>query len=163
MSRGAPTRLLVAVLPMVALLATWPDQPALWLVVVVGLLSAGWAWRPESPAGLLALLAVAGWWLVSSDGAVGPGVLVAAVALLGAHLAALLLSYGPPGTVVDRRLVTLWVRRGAVSLLPALVAWGVLRLLDDVVVPDALWAATVAALLVLVLLAAAAVRTEPHR
>lgn len=163
MSRVGPARVLVAVLPLVALLATAPDRPATWLVLLVVLMSGAWAWRPESAVGLLVLLVVAGWWAVSAQASVGPGVLVAALALLAAHLAALLASYGPPGTVLDRRLVLTWLRRGAWSALPALAAWGTLRALADVRVPDVLWTATVATLLVLVLLAAAAVRTDPHR
>ena len=63
----------------------------------------GFAVLPESPSAPRVLLAVLVWWAVALDDGLHPAVLVAAAALLVAHLAAVLASYGPRRDAGRRR------------------------------------------------------------
>ena len=96
-----------------------------------------------------ALLAVLVWWAVAVKGVVQPEVVVAAAALVVAHLAALLASYGPVTLPVDPATLRLWARRGALVLLPAPVAWAVAELLRGEPEQPGIWILGVLGVLVL--------------
>lgn len=117
-------RILLAVLPSVAFLVA-PVQPPVLLVLLVVGASCAWAALPELPVGPLVLLTVMGWWALKVPDPVRPGVLLVALALTGAHVAGLLAAYGPVRAALDRRLVTMWVRRGLLAYVPAPVAYAV--------------------------------------
>ena len=111
----------VAALPVVALLCVGAAGAATptWLVVVVALVSLYWAAVPESAAGAAALAVVAVWWGLELGADVDPFALPAAAALLGAHVAAVVASYGPATMRLDPAVVRLWLRRAALVYLPA--------------------------------------------
>ena len=123
-------RLVILVGPVLALLAGAPAghtaQP-LPLGIVV-LLSAWSALSTESHVLTLASLIVLGWWAVAFDRDVPVWTVGAAAALLAAHVAALLVGYGPVREPMPREVVLLWARRGVLLLtsapLLALVAHG---------------------------------------
>ena len=133
--------------PVVALLMTGPagHWPPWWLVVPLAGLAAAAAAAPDSPmlagAGLLVLV----WWTVSLGDGVPASVLVAAAALVVAHVAALLASYGPRDMPVDRATVLLWVRRGALVLLTVPGAWAAARALQGEPEQPGIWVLGVAA------------------
>ena len=77
------------------------------------------------------MLAVLVWWVVALDDGLHPMVLVAVPALLVTHIASVLASYGPGEMPVERALILLWVRRGALLLLGAPLVWGLAVLLRD--------------------------------
>lgn len=143
------SRVLVAVLPVVALLVA-PARPSVLVVVLVAAGSGVWAAMPESPAGPVVLLSVMVWWALAVPDPLRPGVLAAALALSAAHVAGLLAAYGPARAALDRPLVLVWVRRGLLGTVPAPVAYvAVGRLGGD---PDPLmWPLAVAVLATLVL------------
>lgn len=155
--RGAMVVLVAA-----ALLASAPDLPPTWLLVLVVALAAGWAWRPESSAGAVAIVLVLAWWGIGADDPLRPGLLGAAVALLGAHVAATLASYGPPHLHVERPLVLLWGRRAALCCVPPAVVWPVLLVLDDAPEQPGLWPVALLAVAALVGLASVSVRGDPE-
>ncbi len=113
-------RAAVAVLPVVALLCVRAAGAATppWLVVVVALVSLYWAAVPESAAGAAVLAVVAVWWGLRLGADVDPFALPAAAALLIAHVAAVVASYGPATMRLDPAVVRLWVRRAATIYLP---------------------------------------------
>jgi hypothetical protein len=137
-SRGQwALRLLVLLGPVVALLAQWPSlgPPRPWLVALTLALAGGWALVPESVVGGVVLLVVAFSWVNGLEHRLPLGALVAAAALLVAHLAALLASYGPARLPVSPSVVRVWVRRGVLLFLSAPAVWllarGVGRLPDS--------------------------------
>ncbi|WP_310526455.1 hypothetical protein [Nocardioides sp.] len=141
-------RALVAVLPVVALVVA-PVRPGLVVVGLVVTCSVLWAMFPELAAGPVALVSVMAWWALAVPDPVRPGILLAALALSGAHVAGLLAAYGPARAGLDRRLVVAWVRRGLLAYIAAPVAYAAVVVLDD---PDSLmWPLAVAVLVVLVL------------
>jgi len=88
---------------------------------------------PESHAPLGAVLYLALLWTVSLPDAINGWTLVAAADLLVMHLACTLLSYGPPGLILDRVLLALWRGRAVLCLAGAVLVWLVavaVRLLD---------------------------------
>lgn len=102
-------RALVVALPCLALALAVPQVPHWFVLLAVPLSAAAWARTPDHAVGIVPLVLVAGWW--AARGVVDWRVLVVAVLLLGAHLSAVLLSYGPGTLPVDPRLVRLWLRR----------------------------------------------------
>ncbi|MGB0100216.1 MAG: hypothetical protein WBP61_08030 [Nocardioides sp.] len=140
-------RAVVLLGPLVALLATGPagQWPPWWLVVLVGGLSTAAALAPDSPAGVGAGLVVLGWWALSLSAELPAWVLLAAVALVLAHLAALVASYGPRTMPVDASTALLWARRGAWVLLTVPGAWLVSRLVQGEPEPWGIWVMAVAA------------------
>lgn len=143
-------RAIIAGLPVVALLIA-PVSPSPFVAVLVVAGSLLWASSPELSVGPIVLLAVMVWWALVVPDPVQPRVLLAALALSGAHVAGLLAAYGPARVTLDRTLVLVWVRRGLLAFVAAPVAYAVVVLLDD---PDPrMWplAMTVLVLLVLVL------------
>ncbi len=89
--------------PLVALLARGlaTEWPPLWLVLLVGALAAGWAFAPESVIGAVALLVVGFSWATGLEGRLPIAAVLAAAAMLAAHLAALVASYGPDALPVS--------------------------------------------------------------
>jgi hypothetical protein len=151
-------RLVLFVLPCVALAAALPDVPHPALVVLVVLCAAWWARTPDHPTGAVTLLLVAGWWTV--HGVLDWRVLVVGVLLVAAHVVATLLSYGPATLVVDPRLAVLWARRGLLALVPMPITYVAVRGLDAALAPPWLW--TAAALGTVVLLVVTARLTQPE-
>lgn len=155
-------RLVVLLGPLVALLAAAPagDPPAPWVWVLAVAASTAWAARPDSDVGVLALLLVVVWWALVPGDALHPSVLVAAVAVVAAHVAAVLADAAPAPTPLDPRVVRRWVGRGAVVLVPVPVLWTLARALEGQGAPPGLWPAALLAVL-LVLAALVAVLDRP--
>jgi hypothetical protein len=143
-------RALVGVLPSFALLIAPGRQPAL-LVLLVLAGSLAWATFPEVAIGPVVLLAVMAWWAIKVPDPVRPSVLVAALALSGAHVAGLLAAYGPVRAALDRRLVLMWVRRWLLGFLVAPVAYAAAIGLDEDRAPP-MWPFAVGVLAVLCLI-----------
>lgn len=151
-------RALLFVLPCAALALALPEVPHWAVVTGVVVSSAVWARTPDHAAGVVALVLVGGWW--AAHGVVDWRVLVVAVLLLVAHVAATLVSYGPPRMAVDRGLARLWLARGLLALVPVPVAWLAVRGLDPALAPSWLWLATGAIVVVLLLATARVTRSE---
>lgn len=148
---------------LVALLATglvgvWP---AWWLVAVVGLLAVGYAIVPEAAVGTVAMGFVLAWWGVAFRDGLHPQAILAAAGLVAAHVAGVLVSYGPDTMAVDRATVLLWVRRGALVLTMSPVVWLVAEVVRDQPEPAGIWAAGLVAALACV--AAVAVSYAPGK
>ncbi len=143
-------RAVVVVGTLTALLATglvgaWPRW---WLVVVVAVLAIAFAVSPDSAIGTVAMALVLAWWGLAFRDDVHPQVLVAAVALVVAHVAAMVAAYGPGELAVDPATVRLWARRAGLVVLAAptvLVAW---ELAPDAPEDSTLWVVGLAAALV---------------
>jgi hypothetical protein len=152
-------RLLVLLGPMVALFAaTAADAPPTgWLAVLVLGLSLGWACYPESGVGTLALGLVLFWWVRSDQTDLSAALLIAALALLVAHIAALLAAYGPPEMAVDAPTARLWLTRGAALFVAAPVVWLLALLLRDQPEPPGVWIAGMVAIVVAAIVAAVAI------
>lgn len=150
-------RTVVLLGPVVAVLATGPagNWPPWWVVVAVVATAAGAARQPDGPFLASAGLAVLAWWAFAVGEAVPAAVLVAAVALVAAHVAGLLAAYGPETMPLDPATVRLWVRRGALVLLPVPVAWGLAGAVRDQPEQPGIWLAGVAAACVATLVASA--------
>lgn len=133
-------RALLLVLPCAALALASPQGPHWAVVAGVLVSSALWARTPDHAVGVLALVLVGGWW--AARGVVDWRVPVVAVLLLLAHLAATVVSYGPPTMAVDRRLARLWLARGLLALVPVPVAWLAVRGLDPALAPSWVWLLT---------------------
>lgn len=141
-------RALVAVLPVLALLVA-SVRPGVPTVVIILAGSLVWATVPELAIGSVVLLSVLAWWSLAVPDPVQPGVLVAALALAGAHGAGLLAAYGPERAVIERPLIMLWVRRMLLAFVAAPVAYVAVVVLDDPAA--AMWPLAVGVLAVLVL------------
>lgn len=130
-------RLLVLLLPCLALALALPEVPH-WAVVGSVVASAvAWARLPDHAVGVVPLALVGGWW--AAHGIVDWRVLVVAVLLLGAHVAATLASYGPATLPLDARLARLWALRALLALVPLPVTWLAVRGLDPDLAPSWLW------------------------
>lgn len=150
-------RALVVLLPLVAVAAAG-QRPATPFLVVLVALALSWGVAPESPVGQVVLVLVVGWWGVRVADPLHAGVLLAATALLGAHVAALLASYGPARMPLDRGLVLLWVRRALLSLLVLPVAWAAAVGLDAAPEQPAMWTVALVTVVGLVVAAGLALR-----
>ncbi len=108
-------RAVLLVAPVLAVLCALPAvPPSPFFLGLVVLLAAGFAARPESPFGLVCLATVTVWWALRMSGAEVPlGVVPAALLLLTAHLAAVLLAYGPPGSPLGVPVLRRWALRGS--------------------------------------------------
>lgn len=138
---GWVLRAVILLGPLTALLATLGagHRPPPALVLLVAGLSALWTFLPESSAGIVVLALVVAWWGVALRGGLDPWALVAAAALLAAHLAALLASYGPADVTPDRSLQLLWARRALLVLLAAPALLAALAGLGEPSWPRLLW------------------------
>jgi len=76
------------------------------------------------------------------------GALVAAAALVAAHVAGVLLGYGPPRMAVGADLVLPWVVRGALVWLAAPVVWVAARAYSGEASPTSYWLGGLAVALV---------------
>ena len=154
---GLVLRVVLFLLPCAALAVALPARPHVLVVVAVVLCAALWARTPDHLAGGIALALVMVWW--TAHGVLDWRVLVVGVLLLGAHVVATLLSYGPAALPVDPALALLWVRRGLLALVPLPITWVSLRGLDAGLAPPWVW---MSAALVLVALIVVTLRlTQP--
>jgi hypothetical protein len=151
--------------PLVALLARWPsDPPRLWQILVTAALAAGWAVAPESVVGAVTLLLVAFSWVTGTPGDLPSGAVLAAVAMLAAHLAALVASYGPDALPVSANVVRLWLWRGLGVALVAPLVWLAALAVREVPGSGTVWLLGLAVALSVTIVAAAAtqVATPPE-
>ncbi|MGN6132254.1 MAG: hypothetical protein ACTHOK_18095 [Nocardioidaceae bacterium] len=93
------------------------------------LLCAGSVLFPDSAAPLGLVLVLALQWLVTVPGGLGAWTLVAGLAVLAVHLSCALAASGPPGTGLDRRLLSRWAARAGVLALATAATWGAARAL----------------------------------
>lgn len=129
--------------PVLALVAAWPagDAAPSWLLLLVVLGSARFAIDPDSGWGVVVLAVVVGWWCMVPDDGLSPLVLLAAAAVLAAHVAGLLAAYGPGESLVALALVRRWVRRGGVALVAAPGVWLLAVAVRGTVTPTGIWTA----------------------
>ena len=152
-------RAVILVAPVLALLAARPsDPPSGWFLALVVVLSVGFAAMPESALGTACLVLVVIWWALAADG-VPPTAVPAALLLLAAHVAGVLLSYGPPGLPVDGPLLGRWLRRSAGVAVAAPVVWLVAVVVGHEPEPPGIWVAGLVCAVVLCIVAATAVTT----
>jgi hypothetical protein len=152
-------RVVAALGPLVAIWAAAPEGyvPRAWVVAVVALLSLGYAVRPEHFVGSIVLAVVLVWWTTNMSSAMPAGALLAAAAMLAAHVAGVLLGYGPPEMAVDPELAVLWVVRAALVWLAAPAVWFAARVYDGHATPTSFWLAGLATALVGAVVAAVVV------
>ncbi len=117
------------------------DAPPVSVLVVVALFSFGFAARPESGFGILALGAPIVWWCRVGDDGLHASVLVAAVLVVVAHVAGLVAAYGPSGARVEAVVGSVWVARAATVLLASPVVWLLARVARRSEPDAALWQA----------------------
>jgi hypothetical protein len=168
--RGIPVsvwtlRAVVVLGSLLALYAGAPEGfvPSPFTGALVAVLAAAFALRPEHFVGSVALSVVLVWWALHVGSAVPTGALVAAAALLAAHVAAVLLGYGPPQMRVGADLVVLWVPRTAVVWLAALVVWLTARAYTGHVTPTLFLLTGLAAAVVGAVVAAVVIPTRDLR
>jgi hypothetical protein len=163
--QGALLRAVVFLAPVVALLAGTPQGhvPPPWLVVVVATFSLAFAAMPEHHVGSASLVIVVVWWVLDVHGALPLSSVLAAGALLSAHLAGTVAAYGPPALAPDAGVVLLWVRRGLLLWLTAGLTWLVVAAESARVDSAAYWVAGVAGGLVLTVLVTVRFRSAGDR
>lgn len=105
-----------------------PGAPTVVVCAVVALLAGV---LPETHTVAAATLLVLVSWLVHDRDGLGAGVLLGAAGLVLAHVAAALAAYVPPRGAPDRGLVLLWLRRGILVLVPAAIAFALVRWVGD--------------------------------
>ena len=151
-------RVVILVTPVLALLAARPaDLPHGWFVALTLVLSLGFAAMPESPMGTLCLGVVVFWWALAASDGVPIGAIPAALLLLAAHVAAVLLSYGPPALPIGTALLGRWLRRGAGVAVASPLVWLVAVVVDDQPEPPGIWISGLACAVVVCIVAATAV------
>ena len=170
MIRGLPTgvwvlRLVIVLGSVLSLYAAAPEGfvPSPFVGAVVLVLAGIFAVRPEHFVGSVALSVVLVWWALHVGSSVPAGALVAAGGLLAAHVAAVLLGYGPARMEVGADLVMLWVPRAAAVWLAALVVWLTARAYTGHATPTLFWLAGLAAALVGAVVAAVVIPTRDLR
>jgi hypothetical protein len=143
-------RVLAALGPVVALLAGVPQgyTPSTFMVVVVVVGGVLFALAPEHFVGAVVMGLVVLWWATEVGDAIPVSSVVAAAALLTAHVAATLLGLGPSRVVLDPSVVTQWARRALLVWLAALVVWLVADAFSGRPTPTTFWLAGLAAALV---------------
>jgi hypothetical protein len=151
-------RAVLLVAPLLAVLSAGPqDWPRGWVVALVLALSVGFAAMPESMLGTACLGLVVVWWALAARDHVPLTALLAAALLLAAHVASVLLSYGPPALPVGGRLLRLWLRRAMVAGAAVPLVWAVAVLLDGQPEPPGVWLAGLGCAIVVCVVAAVAV------
>ena len=151
-------RAVVLVAPVLALLAARPtDLPHGWFLALTLVLSVGFAWMPESALGTICLGLVVFWWALAAADGVPLGAIPAALLLLAAHLASVLLSYGPPALPIGTALLGRWLRRGLGVAVAAPLVWLVAVVVDDQPEPPGIWISGLACAVVVCIVAATAV------
>jgi hypothetical protein len=167
LSRETRARLLlravVLVAPVLALEVARPgDAPHRWFVALTLALAAGAAAMPESPFGTASLGLVVVWWALVGGNGAPVGAIPAALLLLAAHVAAVLLSYGPPGLPIGARLLALWLRRAATVAVAVPLVWLVARLVEGQPEPPGIWVAGLGCAIAVCVVAATAVAAHPE-
>lgn len=157
-------RLTIAIAPVFAVSASGLDAgaPPIWLLLLVGVVSSGHAFLPESGLGTAAMLLVLGWWGLGpvADAGLPWSSVVAAVGLLAAHIAAVIVGYGPGDLPVDRALLWTWLGRAAVVSIAAPAVWLIAVGVEDQPEPTGIWVAGLVAATVAVVVASAALLIE---
>jgi hypothetical protein len=157
-------RLVLLVAPVLALLAARPEElPHGWFVVLTLVLSVGFAAMPESALGTACLGLVVFWWTLAASDGVPIGAIPAALLLLAAHVASVLLSYGPPALPVGRALLGRWLRRSLGVAVAAPLVWLVAVVVDDQPEPPGIWISGLACAVVVCIVAATAVTMRPEQ
>lgn len=147
--------------PLLAIFArTGPlSAPRPWLVGVVVVMGVAWALLPESILGAITLLIVGLAWASGQDEVVPAAAVVAALGMLAAHLAALLVGYGPSRLPVAPAVVRLWVVRGAVVFLAAPLVWLLGRTVRDLPGSGSAWVVGMVVAFSVTIVAAAATQS----
>jgi hypothetical protein len=164
-SRGRlALRAVLLVAPLLALICTGPDEwPHGWFVALMLALSVGFAAMPESMLGSACLGLVVVWWSLAVRDGVPLTAIPAAALLLAAHVASLLLSYGPPALPIGRGVLRLWLRRAVTVGVAAPLVWAVAVVVDGQPEPPGIWVAGLGCAIVVCVVAAAAVSVrEPE-
>ena len=140
-------RVTIALGPLVAVLASGLDSelPPPWLVVLVAAFAVAHAVLPDSQLGTTAALLAIGWWAVGPVAALPASLLLAAAALVAAHVCAVVAAYGPAELPLDPALLRTWLRRGLLALLAAPLVWVVVAAIDEQPAPAGVWVAAVVA------------------
>jgi hypothetical protein len=161
-SRGRlALRAVLLVAPLLAVLSAGPqDSPHGWFVALTLALSVGFAAMPESMLGTACLGLVVVWWSLAARDDVPLTALLAAALLLAAHVASVLLSYGPPALPVGGRLLRLWLRRAAMVGAAAPLVWAVAVVLEGQPEPPGIWVAGLGCAIVVCVVAAVAVTVQ---
>jgi hypothetical protein len=151
--------------PLVALLAGVPQGlgPPVWLVVVVAVFSLAHAVMPEHYVGGITLAIVVTFWVIEAGSALPVSSLLAAAALLAAHVAGTVAGYGPRHLPPDRAAVLLWIRRGIAAWLVAPVTWMVVDAEQDRATSASYWVLGLVVALALLVVAAALYPTDGDR
>lgn len=151
-------RLLMLLGPILALLATLPAgvPPPAWLGALVVVLAFAWAFLPESVLGTMAMSLVLLWWVVSDLGGLPFEAVVAALALVVAHCASVVVSYGPPELDLDTSTLRLWLTRVALLCVAAPAVWLLGVAFEDRPEPPGVWIAAMVAIVVAAVIAAVA-------
>ena len=154
-------RALIVLGPLVAIFARWGSlgAPRPWLVAQVLILGLGWALAPESVVGAVTLLVVGFSWVSSEMTEVPSMALVAALAMLVAHLASLVASYGPPRLPVAPSVARLWAIRAAVVFAAAPLVWLLTTAVRELPGSGTVWVAGLVVALSVVLVAAVATQS----
>jgi hypothetical protein len=143
---------------LLALLAGIPEDytPPVVLVMVVAAASVLSAFRPEHLVVSITMGVVIVWWGLQLHTEMPVAVLVVAAALLGSHVAATLLAYGPTSLAIDPALAVLWTMRAALTWTAGLAVWAVARAYAGHGSPGTFWLTGLAAALVGAIVAAIA-------
>jgi hypothetical protein len=150
-------RAVVLVCPVLALLAAYPAQPRGWFLVLTIALAVGFAAMPDSAFGTACLGLVVVWWAIAVADGVPLSAVPAGLLLLAAHVAALLLSYGPAGLAMGVALLRRWLRRTAGVAVVVPLVWLFAVVVEDQPEPPGVWLAGLACAIVLCVVAATAV------
>ena len=157
-------RAVVLVAPVLALLAARPAElPHGWFLALTVVLSVGFAAMPESALGTACLGLVVVWWALAARGGVPVSAVPAALLLLAAHVASVLLSYGPAGMPVGRPLLDRWLRRAAGVAVAAPLVWLVAVVVGGGPEPPGVWVFGLGCAVVVCIVAATAVAVEPRQ
>lgn len=158
-------RVVVVLGPLVALWSAAPSGhvPSPFVVAVVAVLGLGYAARPENFSGPIVMAVVLLWWALSVGSAMPVGSLVAAGGFVAAHVAGVLLGYGPPRMPVDADLALMWAFRGAASWLAAALVWFAADAYSGHATPTSFWLVGLATALVGAVVAAVVVPTRDLR
>ena len=153
-------RCVIVLGPLVALYARGLviNRPPLWLGILVLVVAMGWALLPESVVGVVALVLVAWAWAAGDPEGVPAAALVAAAAMVAAHVAALIAGYGPPRLPVAPGVVRLWAFRGVVVLAPAVLVWLLAQAVGELPDSSTVWVLGLAVAVSVVVVAVAVVQ-----
>ena len=117
-------------------------------------LSIGFAAMPESALGTACLGLVVFWWALAASDGVPVGAVPAALLLLAAHVAAVVLSYGPSALPIGAALLGRWLRRGVGVGVAAPLVWLVAVVVDGQPEPPGIWVSGLACAVVVCIVAA---------